>query len=787
MWGGVIWPTVAPAQTCPEMLPVNVQCTDSDGNVTIEASDVNIVTSGSNAYGISDTHRGTGDLNLTVKGGDVTTSGPVAHGIFGWKPSGNGDITIEVSNVDIETSGGDTNDDGSGIYGVHQGTGDVTIEASGVDITTRGTNAHAIQGWITDTGSGDVRIEASNMDIETSGWQGLGIFGWNQGQDTGDVTIEVSDVDITTGSPRGRGIYGNNQTAGDVTIDASNVSITTTATTSNSVAYGMFGLGNGDVHLAFKGGDITTSGPDAHGIYGRIRQAGNGDITIEVSNVDIETSGSEAYGIYGHHQGAGDMDIEVSGVTIASVDHGIYGLNQGSSGKVRIKVIGGSITSSTGHGITAINENDNNEILVNGRVIGGGTGTLAGVHMTGDGTVTIGSNGFLGSGHSLIADRVAIHSVNGDLYVNLESNDYEPWELLGGKIVKSGDGTTTLAVNGVDLYRDAVIPDIWAPSGFHEVRLNEITLNGLDFSEEEAWLNRYGVNAGLYEALPGGIRRIHMVPCRFSSNRRLAVDLCGGRGKYTPGRADTGMGYTYDQRALQAHLQIPLSDQFMGWLGGRLVHGEAKVTTVRGQGQLKVRGPGLYGGVHLESDNDLYGQARFSYSRYDAELSAWASGEDDVRPITANADAKAYSLEIEAGRHFTLGNGMQLTGRGWYHLAGTSVDSFRDSVSTSVSAKDRQAKVGLGLDAVRERELVRNQSFLVLRGGVGLEHVLSEDSTASTVGTMVGSMSKDNRLLVDVGGEYRKGNFEVHGEVFAHGLASDDTIFGLRVGMNWSF
>jgi len=322
----------------------------------------------------------------------------------------------------------------------------------------------------------------------------------------------------------------------------------------------------------------------------------------------------------------------------------------------------------------------------------------------------------------------------------------------------------------------------------HVVRLNsDLDFSLLDFSQEEAWISHYHPRVGVHEALPGAIRRIHTVPCRFTSNRRVAVDICGGRGEYTPNRSDTSMNYTYDQRTIQAHLKWPLSDQITGWLGGRLVNGEAEVSTTVGQGKLKVRGPGLYGGVHLERDNNYYGEARVSWSRYDAELSAGISGNDDQLSFASNTEGKAYSLELEAGRHFALENGTKLTGRGWYHLAGASVDPFDDSQDTSVSAEDKQGKVGLGLNAVRERELVRDESYLVLRGGIGLEQVLSDDSMVTIGEATISNAARKSRLLLDVGGEYHRDNLEIHGEVFAHGLAADDTVFGLKVGMNWSF
>ena len=752
------------------------------GDVSIDMSDGTITTNGSNAYGIYGLHQGTGNVSIDMSGGRITTTGSGAHGILGRinSTSSDGDITLRFTGGSIETKGTTSH----GIYGLHRGTGNVSIDMSGGRITTTGSSAHGILGRIEsptndnditlrftggsietmDTesygiyglhqGTGDVSIDMSGGRIITTGSSAFGIYGWiNSTSSDGDITLRFTGGSIETKGTTSHGIVGDNQGTGDVSIDMSDGTITT----NGSNAYGIYGLhrGTGNVSIDMSGGRITTTGSGAHGILGWINStSSDGDITLRFTGGSIETSGTESHGILVYNQGTGDVSIDMSGGTITA-----GGLNA--------------------HGIYSRTASGSSTVRIDGRVMGG-TGTGAGVYISGGGSVIIGPDGFVGS-----ESGTAIGSAD-ELTVNLLSNDGKPWKRLGGRFINNS-GDTTLAVNGVDLYQNGVL-DSWASSGFHQVRLNSLyDFSTLDFSRKEAWLSRYGVNAGLYESLPGAIRRIHTFPCRFSSNRRVAIDICGGRGKYTPDRSDTGMKYTYDQRAIQAHLKGPLSDRLTGWVGGRVVNGEAEVTTTVGRGRLKVSGPGLYGGVHLELDNNYYGEARVSWYRYDAEMSARVTGDDDAEPITANADGNAYSLEIEGGRHFTLNNGMQLTGRGWYHLAKASVNSFRDSLNTLVSAEDKQVKVGLGLNLVRKRALVRENRFLVLRGGVGLEHVVSDDSKATTVGATINNTAKDNRLLLDVRGEYHRENLEIHGEVFAYGLVADDTVFGLKVGMNWSF
>ncbi|MCY4186478.1 MAG: hypothetical protein OXC82_06535 [Rhodobacteraceae bacterium] len=42
----------------------------------------------------------------------------------------------------------------------------------------------------------------------------------------------------------------------------------------------------------------------------------------------------------------------------------------------------------------------------------------------------------------------------------------------------------------------------------------------------------------------------------FSSTWQSSVGACGGRGKFTPKKSDSGMGYSYDSNAIQAHITV---------------------------------------------------------------------------------------------------------------------------------------------------------------------------------------------------------------------------------------
>lgn len=750
------WSVSAQTQDCPDPLPSGMICeviesnsSESDENINIEESEITIETTEDLAHGIWGIHLDRGHINIVFSGESITTKGKRTYGIHGYH-EGTGDINIKFSGGSIITEGYLA----YGIVGDQRitGTGNIDIDFTGGSIITKGENAHGIHVGL--TGNGEVYIDFTSGSISTMGENALGIYGNRSG--IGNININFKGGSITTKGDDGHGIYSRHQGTGEINIIFSGGSISTIG----NEAYGITGTqdpipGTGDINIDFTAGSITTTGENAYGIVGWYRSADSGVVDIDFIGGSITTSGQNAHGIWGINQGTGDVYIMT-----------------GKGSSIMAK-------SNEAYGIYAIGPT--NIIRIFGKVMGG----KAGLNILGKGEVTIGPKGFVG-----FSDGVAIRA-NDILHVNLLSTNGKPWEHFGGRFDVSKPDTT-LSVNRVVLLEREEFKDVWAPSGFHEVKLNpefSHDTNSFDFSQEEAWLSRYGINAGLFEALPGAIRRIHMVSCGFTTNRQSSISVCDGRGQYIPKRSDTGTSYSYNQNTFQAHIARPLSDQMTGWIGGRLVNGKAKVTSARGQGQLKIKGSGLYGGVHLERDNDIYLQTEFSWSRYDAGLSPTPAEGEETTANTTSANGEAYSLGIEVGKVFVLDNGTQLMGLGWYHQAGASVDALGyTQLDNLVSGKDRQSKIGLGLRVSRTMELVRDESYLELRGVIGLEHVLGQDSHATWSGTKISNAAKENRLLVDLGSDYNMGNhLVVGGGIFAHGLLSDDTIYGLKVGVIWSF
>ena len=103
------------------------------GNLDIDVQDSTIMASG---LGIQAHKRGTGNVNIKVKGSAITSG---AGAIYGRFSGGDGDISIVVRDSTVTASGR------QGILGQHDGTGGINIQVHGGLINAPGLNAHGIQ------------------------------------------------------------------------------------------------------------------------------------------------------------------------------------------------------------------------------------------------------------------------------------------------------------------------------------------------------------------------------------------------------------------------------------------------------------------------------------------------------------------------------------------------------------------------------------------------------------------------------------------------------------------
>ena len=117
---------------------------------------------------------------------------------------------------------------------------------------------------------------------------------------------------------------------------------------------------------------------------------------------------------------------------------------------------------------------------------------------------------------------------------------------------------------------------------------------------------------------------------------------------------------------------------------------------------------------------------------------------------------------------------MNLTPRAWATHSGDSIDKFTDLVGARFSLDDARRLTG-GVGVVAEAARTWDEGTFSLRGSLDLEQKLGDTETAVDVsGTRLESKSAKTRILVGIGGVYRKDRFSLGGEVSVGGLGSDD-------------
>ena len=407
----------------------NEEAASSTTDLSVNADGVKISATGAAESGINQLHRGEGDITVNVSNSCVETTGAggsvhEASGILASSKSDTdpktnvGDVKIDVRDSTITTQGRRA----KGIVGAHTHTGDVDIDVENTAITTEGEYAYGVHG--SRNGTGDVTIGVENSTLTVKGERSRGIYGFHSG--VGDVNLNVNNTTINALGRLGYGVYGQQPRGGngDVNITANNVDITT-----NSRAIVGYTDGLGDTTIDVQDSFIDTTDRFAYGIYGYhvggTSATAEGDIDIDVKDTTIRTMGANAYGIYGYQAFAavvGDTEIDVENTAITTwgeTAHGIYGRHKSGMGAFDINVLNGSVIHATGTGASGVRVGglDNNgevedasgldegyrkqTVTVNGRVIG----NEAGVYLAGGGRVVIGPQGSVGaqSGIAILA------------------------------------------------------------------------------------------------------------------------------------------------------------------------------------------------------------------------------------------------------------------------------------------------------------------------------------------------------------------------------------------------
>ena len=787
------------------------------GDVRLELAGSVLETGEVNSHGAVGSVRdgAEGDIAIDLRDTTVTTRGESAEAVWG-NATGSGtrgDVRLDVGGSTVTTEG----ETGHGILGsVRDGArGNVAITGRATSVTTRGDTAYAVWGDAHGHGTrGDVRLDLAGSDVTTGGTGSHGIVGTVRGGAQGDVALRLQDTTVATRGVNSDGIRALGQDGGDVAIDLRGTGIETLSTAADELgdtwSVGVkadigqnFRSGAGivgDLDLRMSGGSIVTHGVLSRGIQaGHVSSDGlnHGDIRITTSGTRIETRGADADGILVYHTGTGRIDIRVDGGRIEALETGSSGIRVGqvTTPETRLgrTAAAGVVERAAPLGPDGYRRQT---VSVNAPV-NGGAGLGAGVFLAGGGRVIVGPDGRLGAGSGVAIFSAGDSEIGGQpvpsrLHVDLRPDGLRPSDLLDGTIRNDG-GETVLAVNGVSLFDSTAGGRLSsrAPNGARDVALAD-GFAGLDFSDAGSFVTVWAPRAAVYEALPGILHsldgRAHFdeTQTRVNPGQPFRLRVSGGTGSRGGRGGTVGAGYEYDRHDIELGLDAALSEDgsVTGTLGVRRVSGSADVSAATGGGSIEARGYGVSLGLTWRSEAGWYGTGRVSATRYSVGF-----GSDRLGGLRDDVDALVHAAELEAGRRFGLGDGVDLTPKAWLRRSGLSVDGFADAAGARVSPRDA-SRIRAGAGATARARLEGGEGgTLVLEGLLGIEGSADSRKTRIDVSReTLTAREPGGRLLLGLGAAWQRNGLSVRTELgLAQGISTGDADWAGRVTVGLAF
>ncbi len=248
-----------------------ISCTkgaSSMDDIRIDAQNVAISVTGTRIRGVYGKHDGSGNVDIDLTGGSVTTSGTHSYGVGVGQFGASGAIDVGLKDVVVKTSG---------------------------------TNAWGVVGDRM-TGTGAINIDVRGGSIEVAGPSSIAIHALQRS--SGNVDIDVTDTVIKAVSTS-LGIYAlRSGAAGDIDVDVRGGSIeTNTFTTHGIYARAQFTNADdegGDIKVTVADASVTNKGAFSYGVFAE--HLGKGGITVDVSGDSVITSeGRNGFGVYAHH------------------------------------------------------------------------------------------------------------------------------------------------------------------------------------------------------------------------------------------------------------------------------------------------------------------------------------------------------------------------------------------------------------------------------------------------------------------------------------------------------
>lgn len=202
------------------------------GDVNIEATDLQITTTGQSGHGIVGWHDANGNVNVNVKRSNIVASGPRSYGVSGfvWNSikfnqipdPGDKTLSLQVSDSQIRAH--------HGLYARHQGSGKIDLLLSNSSITTESTNGygifayHSVNSTTPDAPDNlDVSINIDNSQVTTANAHGILVFRQLNPNSTGTDRITVGpNSKVEVGGTGAVGIF--TQSVSDITVEGQVIS-----------------------------------------------------------------------------------------------------------------------------------------------------------------------------------------------------------------------------------------------------------------------------------------------------------------------------------------------------------------------------------------------------------------------------------------------------------------------------------------------------------------------------------------------------------------------------------
>ena len=819
----------------------------ADGDIIIDTRNVDIETQSTDLYlsapftlssGIYGRHQGTGNIDIDVQGGTIMTWGVSSYGIWA-RHQGDGNLMVDTSNGNMITT---TGDDGHGIVAYHYGTMDTRRMAItvGGDVDASGAGAHGVRVGRTNPDNGLLAVAA--LDAE-------GYYRKQTVTVNGSVMGEAAGVWLAGG---GRVVIGPEGTIGaqsGIAILATGTVPEVPAPDSdrNNVAAIPAILPKLRVDLNLGGRQkvadallgnwiINDGGETTIAVNGTVLHDGIEGVVLDENDDPVKAQ-----------NGVWDVTMREHGF---KVDHSTAAkpdkwmrIESTSADK---------IIADRDFSAADFNEPDPpppppspsppmpQTVMVDEPVFGDAD-DVAGVHLPAGGRVLIGPRGTVGgkSGIAILAEGDAPM-----LHVDLRLDGRRVRDVIGDDWIINDGGETTIVVNDVTLHdgamgvvEDAVAPnggnvrvtqrgrratgvvkDAMAPNGAFNVTMRPEGVTVLDRSDPDPanWVitepvggvvadrdfstedfietstqpmftEEYAPRAALYEILPDFLLRLTgpgpSRRCGSTPDSSVWTRVAGGQGVYESDRSTTGATYDLERFEAEGGLSASLGARAKGWVSVRHVQGTAGVASPTGGGEIDVRGLGSSVGGSWQGANDVYAVGCFSYLAYDVDFASTRQGV-----LKAGVDGQAYTLDLEVGRRYAVGEQAQLTPRVWVMGSRVSVDDFTDAVDARVSlANAARVLVGLGVQADTTRPWAGG-AFL-LRGSVDIEQMVSGATTTTQVsGERLSADATDTSLLFGLRGIYRHDRVTVGAELAARQeLGSTDSEYTSFLNLGLSF